>query len=118
MDEKVNDLKDAALSAAAAHIRGQRDDLGRYRFRAICITVAVCVAMICAAVMACVSIRAQQHTIVEQQYAINAQYAQMMDYLRGLEIVTEEATAESSGDGSISVAGDGNVTAGGDVIGE
>ena len=73
--------------------------------------------MVCTTVIVCNYHNTQANVILEQQYALSAQYAQVMDYLRNIEITTtEEAYAESSGDGSISVAGDGNYTAGGDVV--
>lgn len=118
VEKEVNDLKNAALTAAADHIRGQREDLAKYRLRTICVTAIACVMIVCATSLACVSIKAQQQTIVEQQYAINAQYAQLAGLLDGAEVTASEYTAEADGDGSISVAGEGNITSGGDVNGE
>lgn len=113
----MEDLKNDVMEAAVHHIRNQRKRLLDTRTIAWCITVFACVVVVCVAVVVCYGIGQQQETIREQQYALNAQYAQMMDYLRNIEVTTtEEAYAESSGDGSISVAGDGNYTAGGDAV--
>lgn len=110
-EEKVDGLKNAALEAAAAHIRGQRTDLGKCRFKAICITVAACVALVCAAVVACFAIYAQHQTIIEQQYALNMQYAQLTDILSGAEVTTE--TIDGSGGVAAKIEGDGNSVGGG-----
>lgn len=118
MQEKVSELQNEALEAAAEHIRQQRNRNANSRLVAVCLTCLLVVAIICATVLGCMAIMAQQETIIEQQYALNMQYAGLSDLLSGAEIVTEEYTAESDGDGSISVAGDGNYTVGGDVNGE
>lgn len=118
MQEKIVELQNEALSAATEHIRAQRKRNENSRIIAVCLTCLLIVAIICATVLGCNAIMAQQETIREQQYALNMQYAGLCDLLYGAEIVTEEYTAESDGDGSISVAGDGNYTVGGDVNGE
>lgn len=114
MQEKISELQNEALEAAAEHIRQQRTKNANSRLIAVCLTCLLVVAIICATVLGCTAIMAQQETIREQQYALNMQYASLMEYVAGAEIITE--TAEADGDGSISVAGDGNTTAGGDVI--
>lgn len=118
MQEKISELQNEALEAAAEHIRQQRARNANSRLVAVCLTCLLVVAMICATVLGCTAIMSQQDTIREQQYALNMQYAGLSDLLSGAEIVTEEYTAESDGDGSISVAEDGNYTVGGDVNGE
>lgn len=112
-EEKVDGLKNAALEAAAAHIRGQRTDLGKYRFKAICFTVAACVALVCAAVVACFAIHTQQQTIIEQQYALNMQYAQLTDLLSGAEVTTTEEVIDGSNGVATKIEGDGNTVSGG-----
>lgn len=109
--EKVEGLKNSALEAAAVHIRKQRSDISRYRFKTICITVVVCVALVCAAAVACFAIYAQQQTIIEQQYALNMQYAQLTDLLSGAEVTTE--TIDGSGGVAAKIEGDGNSVGGG-----
>lgn len=85
----------------------ERDKQRTYRVAIICATLLAVVAIICGTVIAV-------RTIVEQQYAMNAQYAQMFNLLKGAEVVTESASAESGG---TAIVGDGNTTAGGDVNG-
>lgn len=114
----IKDLQDAVINTAADHIKGQRDIHRITKIKLYCLTIFACVLSICAAVVACFAIYAQQQTIIEQQYALNMQYAGLLDYISGAEITTNEYTAQSDGDGNISVAGDGNITAGGDINGE
>lgn len=119
-DKEMNTMKaaNAAIEAATEHIREQRKTTKNLKIKVYCLTALLIVAMICAAVVACFAIYAQQQTIIEQQYALNMQYSSLADLLYGAEITTSEYTAQSDGDGSISVAGDNNTTAGGDVIGK
>ena len=116
MGDTLDDLKNEAIAAATQHIRDQRKRMVNIKVIAVCVTILLGVAMVCGAVVTRYSIKAQQDTIIEQQYALNMQYAQLMEYVAGAEIT--ENTAESDGDGSVSVAGDGNITAGGDVNGK
>lgn len=120
MQEKISQLQNEALEAAAEHIRQQRTRNANSRLIAVCLTCLLVGAMICATVMGCIAIMAQQETIKEQQYALNMQYAGLLDYVSGAEITQEttEYSAQSDGEGSISIAGDGNITAGGDVNGK
>ena len=116
MQEKVSELQNEALEAAAEHIRQQRNRNANSRLIAVCLTCMLVVAMICATVLGCTAIMAQQETIREQQYALNMQYAGLCDLLYGAEIVTEVVDA---GEGvAIKVEGEGNITSGGDMNGE
>lgn len=99
MQEKISELQNEALEAAAEHIRQQRTRNANSRLIAVFLTCLLIVAMICATVLGCTAIMAQQETIREQQYALNMQYAGLSDLLSGAGIVTEEYTAESDGDG-------------------
>ena len=110
MQEKISELQNEALEAAAQHIRQQRTRI------AVCLTCLLVIAMICATVLGCTAIMAQQETIREQQYALNMQYAGLCDLLYGAEIVTETIDA---GEGvAIKVEGEGNIKSGGDMNGE
>ena len=75
MQEKVSELQNEALEAAAEHIRQQRNRNANSRLVAVCLTCLLIVAIICATVLGCNAIMAQQETIREQQYALNMQYA-------------------------------------------
>lgn len=116
MQEKISDLQNEALEAAAEHIRQQRNRNANSRLVAVCLTCLLVVAMICATVLGCAAIMAQQETIREQQYALNMQYAGLCDLLYGAEIMTETVDA---GEGvAIKIEGEGNITSGGDMNGE
>lgn len=108
----INELQNAAIEAATAHIKGQRQETRMTRLRMYCVTIVACVLLICAAVVACFTIYAQQQTIIEQQYALNMQYAQLMEYVAGAEITTE--TIDGSGGGvAAKIEGNGNTISGG-----
>ena len=117
MQEKVSELQNEALEAAAEHIRQQRNRNANSRLIAVCLTCLLVVVMICATVLGCTAIMAQQETIMEQQYALNMQYAGLSDLLSGAEIVTEYADT-GDGDNGTAVVGDGNVFARGNYNGE
>lgn len=85
MQEKVSELQNEALEAAAEHIRQQRNRNANSRLIAVCLTCLLVVAMICATVLGCNAIMAQQETIREQQYALNMQYAGLLDLFYGSE---------------------------------
>lgn len=114
----INELQNAAIEAATQHIKGQREENRMAKIKLYCITAIVCTLFFCASIVACFTIYAQQQTIIEQQYALNMQYAGLLDYISNAEITKSEYSAQSDGDGSISVAGDGNITAGGDINGQ
>lgn len=114
----INELQNAALSAAVDHIKDQREANRTYRLKTYCLTVFACILVICATALAGFAIYSQQKTIIEQQYALNMQYAQLMEYVANAEITTETVTNEAdSGEGGTAVAGNNNTVVGGDLNG-
>lgn len=111
----INELQNAAIEAATAHIKGQREENRMTKAKLYCLTAIVCVLIVCASVVACSTIHAQQQTIIEQQYALNMQYASLMEYVAGAEVTTTQEA--DSGDNGTAIVGDGNMVAGGDVNG-
>lgn len=110
--EKLTELQNEALAAAAEHIRQQRKKSKDLKTWIICACVLLCVAMVCATVLGCCA-------IVEQQKTIRMQSDVLTDLLSGAEIVTEEYTNEAdSGDGGTAIAGNGNMISGGDLNGD
>ena len=119
MQEKISELQNEALEAAAQHIRQQRTRNANSRLIAVCLTCLLVIAMICATVLGCTAIMAQQETIREQQYALNMQYAGLCDLLYGAEIVTEEYSSEATADdGGTAIVCDNNMLIGGDMNGD
>lgn len=112
----LNELQNAAIEAATAHIKGQREEHRMTKTKLYCLTVVVCVLIVCASVVACYAIHAQQQTIIEQQYALNMQYAGLLDYVSGAE-VTHETAETGDGDNGTAFIGDGNTVVGGDMNG-
>lgn len=116
----INELQNNAIETATEHIRAQRKVNHSNKVKIVCLTVVVCVIIVCTSILGGYSIYQQQQTIRDQQWALNSQYAQIMDYLRGVQVVVEETTTHESqadGDGSIAVSGDGNITTEGDING-
>lgn len=110
----INELQNAAIEAATAHIKNQRSDNRMARLRLYCLTIFACVLVLGASVIACFAIHSQQQTIIEQQYALNMQYAGLLDYVSGAEITEYYADSE---EGGTAVAGDSNMVIGGDYGG-
>lgn len=107
----ISELQNAAIEAAAEHIKNQRAEMQIVRIKMYCLAAVVCVAVTCLSAIACFAIYQQQETIREQQYALNAQYAQLMEYVSGAEVTTVTESYEASADeGSTAVLGDNNTT--------
>lgn len=105
----INELQNAAIEAAAAHIKNQRSDNRMARLRLYCLTIFACVLVLGASVIACFAIHSQQQTIIEQQYALNMQYAGLLEYIANSEVTTTTETIDSSGGGvAAKIEGDNN----------
>ena len=111
----INELQNAAIKAAAEHIKNQRTEKHFSQTKLWCVTGVACVLLACLTAVACFAIYAQQQTIIEQQYALNMQYASLMEYVAGAEVTTTTETIDGSGGVAAKIEGDNNsISAGGD----